>query len=63
MKTSENVAVVSKTSATFLSNKEGIAAGQTIRKFSGHIILKLCTVGRTAFLRALKLDTALGARH
>lgn len=44
MKTSENMAVVSETSATDLSNKEGETAGQTIRTFSGHSILRLLDV-------------------
>lgn len=36
MKTSENMARVSETIATDLSNKEDETAGQTIRTFSGH---------------------------
>ena len=48
MKTGENVAEVSETSATDLSNKEGESAGQTIRTFSGHSPLWEEQNGRTA---------------
>lgn len=46
MKTSENMAVVSETTATDLSNKEGESAGQTIRTFSGQIIFEVLNFGR-----------------
>lgn len=46
MKTSENVAMVSETIATDLSNKEGETAGQTFRTFSGHSILRFWAFGR-----------------
>lgn len=40
MKTGENMAVVSETTATDLSNREGETAGQTIRTFSGQNTLR-----------------------
>lgn len=46
MKTSENMAVVSETTATDLSNKEGESAGQTIRTFSGQIVFEVLNFGR-----------------
>lgn len=46
MKTSENMAVVSETTATDLSNKEGGTAGQTIRTFSGHSTWRFRMFGR-----------------
>lgn len=48
MKTGENMAVVSETTATDLSNKGGETAGQTIRTFSGHSPLWEEQNGRTA---------------